>query len=101
MKPLLRVTDKGIYCEEANVYIDPWQPVKQALITHAHSDHARWGNERYLCHQDTMPILKLRLGADIQVQSLSYGEEIAINGVRFSFHPAGHILGSAQIRAAY
>lgn len=101
MKPLLCVNEKGIYCERAGIYIDPWQPVKQALITHAHSDHARWGNAQYLCHQDTMPILKLRLGAYIRVQSLTYGEQLVINGVTFSFHPAGHILGSAQIRAAY
>ncbi|WP_353182500.1 ligase-associated DNA damage response exonuclease [Parapedobacter lycopersici] len=101
MKRLLQVNDRGIYCERADVYIDPWQPVQRALITHAHSDHARWGNGQYLCHHDTAPILTLRLGADIRIQRVSYGEPIQINGVTFSFHPAGHILGSAQIRVAY
>lgn len=101
MKPLLCVNERGIYCERADLYIDPWRPVKHALITHAHSDHARWGSEKYLCHPDTVPILRLRLGADIQVQSLPYGEQLVIHGVKFSFHPAGHILGSAQIRVAY
>jgi putative mRNA 3-end processing factor len=79
------------------VYIDPWRPVDRALITHAHSDHARWGNKHYLSHHFSVPILKLRLG-DIDVQGIEYGEIVNINGVQISFHPAGHIPGSAQIR---
>lgn len=101
MRTLLRVNNRGIYCPQADVYIDPWQPVNRALITHAHSDHARHGSEKYLCHRDTAPILKLRLGGDTTVQQAAYGEQIRINGVTFSFHPAGHILGSAQIRTEY
>ena len=97
---LLKFTDRGIYCEQANVYIDPWKPVNKALITHGHSDHSRWGHSHYLCTHTSKPIIKYRLG-NINIQSLDWNEKIAINGVHFSFHPAGHILGSAQIRVEY
>ncbi|KAA2240438.1 ligase-associated DNA damage response exonuclease [Chitinophaga agrisoli] len=95
---VLQFTDKGIYCAAGDFYIDPWQPVERAVITHAHSDHARWGNRHYLCHHDSVPLLRLRLGADISVQGLPYGETINYNGVTISLHPAGHIIGSAQVR---
>lgn len=98
---LLRFTRKGIFCEQANVYIDPWRPVPRALVTHAHSDHARWGMGAYLAHKHSIPVMKLRLGKDIQAQSIEYGQSLNLNGVEISFHPAGHILGSAQIRLAY
>ncbi len=98
---LLTFTAKGIYCSQADVYIDPWRPVKKALITHAHADHARWGMQAYLAHQDSVPVMRLRLGQDIQVQGVAYGEMTHINGVDISFHPAGHIIGSAQIRLSY
>ncbi len=98
---MLKFDTKGIYCPQADVYIDPWQPVNKALITHAHSDHARMGSNSYLCHLDSVPLLQLRLGADIRVQGLVYKEKITINGVEISFHPAGHIIGSAQVRLAY
>lgn len=98
MPPLLKFDPYGIYCPQADVYIDPWKPVKKALITHAHSDHAKWGNEHYLSHRLSVPIMKLRLGADISVTAVEYGEQMEINGVKISFHPAGHIPGSAQIR---
>lgn len=98
---LLTFTDKGIYCTRADVYIDPWKPVKRALITHAHSDHARWGHQHYLAHKDSATVMRLRLGESIDLQTVDYNEEITINGVAFSFHPAGHIPGSAQIRVAY
>ncbi len=98
---MLKFDSKGIYCAQAGVYIDPWQPVDKALITHAHADHARTGSAAYLCHHDTVAILKLRLGTDIKVQGIAYGEKIMINGVQVSFHPAGHIIGSAQIRLEY
>ena len=98
---LLKVNSKGLYCAKADVYIDPWRPVKKALITHGHADHMRWGNQQYLCHTDTVPVLKVRLGADVVYQSVGYNEPITINGVSFSFHPAGHILGSSQIRVEY
>ncbi len=98
---LLQFDYKGIYCAAADVYIDPWKPVKKALITHAHADHSRWGMQHYLTQHDSIPIMKHRLGADINVQGVAYAEEIRINGVRFSFHPAGHIPGSAQIRVEH
>ncbi|WP_118952030.1 ligase-associated DNA damage response exonuclease [Taibaiella helva] len=98
---MLQFDSKGIYCSRADVYIDPWQPVSKALITHAHSDHARPGSKAYLCHHDTVPLLKLRLGDGIRVEGIGYGEPLFLNGVRISFHPAGHIIGSAQIRLEY
>jgi putative mRNA 3-end processing factor len=97
---LLTFTDKGIYCQQGDFYIDPWKPVSRAIITHAHSDHARPGNESYLCHHLTKPLLNLRLG-NISVQSVEWGEVIFINGVKITLHPAGHIVGSSQIRIEY
>ena len=97
---LLEFTDKGIYCPRADVYIDPWRPVDRALITHGHADHSRWGHQHYLCTETAAPVIRYRLG-DIRLETIRYGEERLINGVRFSFHPAGHILGSAQIRVEY
>jgi putative mRNA 3-end processing factor len=97
---LLEFNDRGIYCAQADVYIDPWKPVKRALITHGHSDHARWGHDYYLCTRSAKPVIRLRLGP-IQVETMDYGETKTINGVKFSFHPAGHIVGSAQIRVEY
>lgn len=98
---LLEFTDSGIYCPKARVYIDPWKPVTKALITHGHSDHSRWGNKDYLCTTAAAPVIRYRLGEDIQLETVAYGEVRDINGVQFSFHPAGHIPGSAQIRAAF
>ncbi|MEE9371455.1 MAG: ligase-associated DNA damage response exonuclease [Saprospiraceae bacterium] len=98
---LLNFTNKGIYCEQADIYIDPSKKVQKALITHAHSDHARSGHKSYLCTHTTLPVLKLRLGKNIPASGIGYGEPITINGVKFSFHPAGHIIGSAQIRVEY
>ena len=98
---LLQFTEKGIFCERANVYIDPWKPVDYAIITHAHADHSRWGNKFYLSHHLSKPIIQHRLGSDIHIESMEYGEHRTINGVDFSFYPAGHIIGSAQVRVAY
>jgi len=98
---LLQFTDKGIYCPQADVHLDPWQPVARALITHGHSDHARWGSQRYLCTHEAKPVIQYRLNTTSPIESVAYGEEVIINGVKFSFHPAGHILGSAQIRVEY
>lgn len=89
---------EGIYCEAGDFYIDPWLPVSKALITHGHADHARWGMKSYLCHEHTRPILRCRLSPDLHIETLPYGKEIRIHNVKVSFHPAGHILGSAQIR---
>lgn len=101
MKSLITVNSKGIYCPIGKFYLDPWFPVDYAVITHGHADHARWGMKNYLCHKDSVPILKLRIGEDITVQGLDYHETIFINGVKLSFHPAGHIIGSAQVRLEY
>jgi putative mRNA 3-end processing factor len=98
---MLKFDRFGIFCQPAGVYIDPWKPVDKAIITHAHSDHARWGSKHYLAHHDSIPILKLRLGNDISVQGLDYYETINMNGVQISLHPAGHIMGSAQVRMEY
>jgi putative mRNA 3-end processing factor len=100
MTNLLQFTDKGIFCQQADVYIDPWKPVQKALITHGHSDHARWGHGKYLAQKDAAPIIRQRLG-EISLQEVDYGEELLIHGVKFSFHPAGHIPGSSQIRVEY
>lgn len=97
----LQFTSKGIYCRPGRFYIDPWQPVDKAVITHGHADHARWGMKSYLCHHFTKPILQERIGSDIHCESIGYHEPININGVTVSFHPAGHIIGSAQIRMEY
>ncbi|TXF91155.1 ligase-associated DNA damage response exonuclease [Neolewinella aurantiaca] len=97
---LLQFTERGIWCPPADIYIDPWRPVKRAMITHGHSDHSRYGHDSYLCTTQAAPAIKYRLG-DINLQTVDFGKRTVINGVEFSFHPAGHILGSAQIRVAY
>ena len=99
-KGLLVHTALGLYCPKADVYLDPWKPVKKAILTHGHADHARWGSSSYLCTPTAAPVIKYRLG-DINLETLPFGEEKLINGVSFSFHPAGHVLGSAQIKVSY
>ena len=98
MEEPLITRSEGLYCPAGDFYIDPRGQVERALVTHAHSDHARSGHAHYLVSQTCLPLLKLRLGQNIQVEGLSYGEIRKIGGARVSFHPAGHILGSAQIR---
>jgi putative mRNA 3-end processing factor len=98
--PLIEFTGRGLYCPQGDFYIDPWQPVEKSVITHAHSDHARWGNKYYLCHPLTKPILELRLGMN-HYQTAEWGEPVFMNGVRVSLHPAGHIIGSSQVRVEY
>ncbi len=95
---LIRNTSKGLYCEEGGFYIDPWQPVSRAIITHAHADHSRHGMKHYCAHQFSVPVMKHRLGADISIEGKRYNETFTMNGVKVSFHPAGHIPGSAQVR---
>ena len=97
---LLLFDSKGIYCPQARIYIDPWKPVDRAIITHGHSDHARFGHQKYLTHHTNVPIIRHRLGP-INVQGLEWNEPFRINGVTFSLHPAGHIIGSSQVRVAY
>ena len=98
---LITFTNTGIFCAKGNFYIDPWLPVDHAVITHGHADHARWGSKHYLCHKFTAPILRLRIDADLSISTMDYNETVFINGVKLSMHPAGHIIGSAQIRLEY
>jgi len=88
---------EGLYCPPGDFYIDPWRPVDRAVITHAHSDHARPGSAHYLASRPSETVLRVRLG-DAALDTLPYGEAIVHNGVRLSFHPAGHVLGSSQVR---
>ncbi|MBU2409437.1 MAG: DNA ligase-associated DEXH box helicase, partial [Gammaproteobacteria bacterium] len=94
---LIVARPEGLYCPPGDFYIDPWRPVDRAVITHAHSDHARVGHSHYLAHDDSQGILRARLG-DIALQTLPYGASITHHGVKVSLHPAGHVLGSAQVR---
>ena len=95
---LVVVRPEGLYCPPGDFYIDPWRPVDRAVVTHAHSDHARPGHTHYLAQRDAEGILRHRLGASIDLQSVDYGEVVEHRGVRVSLHPAGHVLGSAQVR---
>ncbi|MES2975813.1 MAG: ligase-associated DNA damage response exonuclease [Pseudomonadota bacterium] len=88
---------QGLYCPAGDFYIDPWRPVERAIITHAHADHARTGHGHYLAAAPAEGVLRARLG-NITLQPLAYGEAIVHNGVTVSLHPAGHVLGSAQVR---
>jgi putative mRNA 3-end processing factor len=88
---------EGLYCPPGDFYIDPWRPVHRAVITHAHADHARRGHAHYLAAAQAEGVLRSRLG-DIALQTLPYGEAVEHHGVRVSLHPAGHVLGSAQVR---
>jgi putative mRNA 3-end processing factor len=98
--PLIEFTDKGLYCPQGRFYIDPWRPVDKAVITHAHSDHARAGSGSYLSHRLTKPLLEWRLGPH-PFETVEWGEPVFLNGVRVSLHPAGHIIGSSQVRVEY
>lgn len=91
-------TAAGLYCPSGDFYIDPWAPVPRAVITHAHGDHARPGSAAYLCAYACAPLLRRRLGSDAIIEPQPYGTSITLGTTRVSFHPAGHILGSAQIR---
>lgn len=96
---LLRMTSRGLFCEAGGFYVDPWEPVDRAVITHAHGDHARWGSRAYLATREGERVLRTRLGPDARIQCLGFGETLELDGgVRISLYPAGHILGSAQIR---
>ena len=91
---------QGLYCPPGDFYIDPWQPVADALITHAHGDHLRSGHGRYLTAEAGRNVVLSRIGP-VDLQTLPYGEPLVHRGVMVSFHPAGHVLGSAQIRLEY
>jgi putative mRNA 3-end processing factor len=88
---------EGLYCPAGDFYIDPWRPVARAVITHAHADHARVGHGQYLAAHDAQHVLRARLG-DIRLQTIAYGDSVTLNDARVSLHPAGHVLGSAQVR---
>lgn len=98
---MIVLTKKGLYCEPGQFYIDPNGAVDTAVVTHAHSDHARRGSRRYFCAKSGVGVLKVRLGKNIVAHGLPYGEKFVLNGVTISFHSAGHILGSAQVRMEY
>lgn len=98
---LITLTPRGLYCERGDFYIDPWKPVKRAVVTHAHADHAYRGNGSYLVPKEGERLSRIRLGDEAVIETLSYGEPLSINGVNVSFHPAGHILGSAQARIEF
>ena len=98
--PLLAFNANGIYCAAADVYLDPWQKVDKAIISHGHADHSRWGHKQYITHHDNIPIITHRLG-EIDVVGKAYGESFVINNVKFSLHPAGHVIGSSQIRVEH
>ncbi|MEO6929813.1 MAG: ligase-associated DNA damage response exonuclease [Casimicrobiaceae bacterium] len=100
MTDLVVARPEGLYCPPGDFHIDPWRPVDRAVITHAHSDHARTGSTHYLATRQSERVLRLRLG-DIDLTTLDYGERTSINGVAVSLHPAGHVLGSAQVRIEY
>ena len=101
MNDFLEYTPKGLYCIPGDFHIDPHSPVEHAVVTHAHSDHARWGCKKYLAAKPSEHLLRMRMSPEAEFRFLPYGETLTVGGVRVSFHPAGHILGSAQIRLEY
>jgi putative mRNA 3-end processing factor len=98
---LIAPTARGLFCAAGDFYIDPWRPVDRAVITHAHGDHARAGSSAYLAAACGVPVLRTRLGEDAAIEGLPYGEACDLNGVKVSLHPAGHVLGSSQVRVEY
>lgn len=98
---LLRPTSAGLWCEAGGFHVDPWAPVERAVLTHAHADHARPGSARYLATATSIPVLRRRLGPDAHFDAVAYGEVCRIGDVDVSLHPAGHVLGSAQLRITH
>ena len=96
--PLLQVTDSGLYCESAGFFVDPWRPVDRAVVTHAHADHLCRGCGQYLLARDGLAVARSRLDENATITTVAYGESVDLAGVKISLHPAGHILGSAQVR---
>lgn len=96
--PILNETPNGLFCEAGNFYVDPWRPVARAIVTHAHSDHARSGCDSYLAARSGAAILQMRLGAQARISFVDFGESRTIGSARVSLHPAGHMTGAAQIR---
>lgn len=98
---MLVSTKLGLFCRPGDFYIDPSRGVDRAVITHAHSDHARRGSKQYFCVRSGESLLRARIGQNIRVNTFAFRESFEINGVKVSFHPAGHILGSSQVRLEY
>ncbi|PYT02018.1 MAG: ligase-associated DNA damage response exonuclease [Acidobacteria bacterium] len=98
---LITLTASGLYCKQGDFYIDPWKPVKKAILSHAHADHAYRGNIRYLVTKSGEQLARIRLDPEAKIATLDYGKTTTIDGVKVSFHPAGHILGSSQVRVEY
>lgn len=98
MTDVLTVAPEGLYCAAGDFYIDPWRPVRHAVFTHAHADHARTGNGHAFASQSSLPILRHRLKEDVALSGLRYGEVVTWGSAKVSLHPAGHILGSSQVR---
>lgn len=96
--PLIVATEIGLYCPAGDFHIDPWAPVDRAVVTHAHSDHAGFGSKRYMTAARGAGLLRLRVGDEGEITPLAFGQRVVHNGVTLSLHPAGHILGSAQVR---
>ncbi len=98
---LLEIDASGLYCAAGDFYVDPWRGVERAVITHGHSDHARWGSGRYLTSAAGVEVVRARVGEEAPITGVPWGNSVTLNGVQVSFHPAGHILGSAQVRVEY
>ena len=98
---LLTTRPEGLFCELGDFYIDPWKPVDRAVITHAHADHARPGSRSYLSSESGSGVLRERVGETAIIEGIPYGQQVDLNGVRLSLHPAGHLLGSSQVRVEY
>ncbi len=98
MSDLLEINPNGLYCPAGDFYIDPWRQVSHAVITHAHADHARPGSDRYLCASPGKHVLRTRMGNNAIIDTVKYGEHFSVHGVDVSLHPAGHLLGSSQVR---
>jgi putative mRNA 3-end processing factor len=98
IEAMLQETPAGLYCPAGGFFIDPWNPVERAVITHAHGDHARPGSTAYMCSGECAPLLARRFGPSTVIEPQPYGTAITLGATRVSFHPAGHIRGSAQIR---
>ncbi|MFZ9595897.1 MAG: hypothetical protein ACO3A2_07445, partial [Bdellovibrionia bacterium] len=96
--PLVEWTSAGLYCRKGGFAIDPHAGVETAIITHAHSDHAKRGSKNYIAEESGLGLLRVRLGKRISVRGVPYGKPFELGQVQVSFHPAGHILGSAQDR---
>lgn len=101
LTPLIHSTNQGLFCPAGEFWIDPWRPVARAVITHAHADHLRPGCGSYLVARPGLELARARLPEGAHVEAVEYGEPLHINGVKVSLHPAGHVLGSAQIRVEH